>query len=193
MRRNVGNSVAWTPLVTSDDRENKWMDAYVDRLIAKRKTIIDHMIAFCIVIGCFISACFILVWFSKLLGVFSVIIAVGAIYLAYMLVKRTNIEYEYIFTNGSFDIDVIYAKSSRKRIFSAECKDFEMLAKVKGSHFGQHINAIDRQIHAESSSDSDEVYFFVTPYEGRKTVVYIEPDIKILECFRRFIPGKLLD
>ena len=167
------------------------MDAYVDWIVKKQKSFIEHLAAFSIVIACFVLACFILTQFSRYLGFISIFIAIGAIYLAYRLVMRTNIEYEYIFTNGSFDIDIIYAKSTRKRIFSAECKDFEILAKLSNQKSNEQTDKTLRNIHAESSQNSSGVYYFILPYEGRRTVVYFEPDVRLLDCFRKFIPGKL--
>ncbi|MCL2030817.1 MAG: hypothetical protein FWG93_04665, partial [Oscillospiraceae bacterium] len=48
-----------------------------------------------------------------------------------LLGRRLNVEYEYIFTNGDIDFDIIYGRTRRKRLLSANCREFELMAPVK--------------------------------------------------------------
>ena len=169
------------------------MDAFIEKIVSKKKKLTDYLIAFIIVFGCFIAAIAILTLFGQMLQSLSIFVAVGVVFLAYKLVQRTNIEFEYIVTNGILDIDTIIAQRKRQRIFSADCKDFEVIAKVKSSNYGQHVQSITKKIHAESSEDSDDVYFIILPYKGERTVVYFEPDVRMLDSFRRFIASKMRD
>lgn len=50
-----------------------------------------------------------------------------AIYGGISLTKMLNVEYEYIVTNGEFDVDMITSKSNRKRIISFNCKDIDRI------------------------------------------------------------------
>ena len=169
------------------------MDAFIEKIVVKKKKLTDHLITFGIVVVSVIAAAFIVLQFGPILQSFSVLVAVGVVYLMYRLVQRTNIEFEYIVTNGSLDIDKIIAQRKRQRIFSADCKDFEMVAKVKGPNYGRHIQSIAKKIHAESSADSDDVYFIVVQYNGVRTVVYFEPNDRMLDSFKRFIASKILN
>ena len=169
------------------------MDAFIEKLVTRKKRAVDYLMTLGLVAGGFIITAIVLLQFGGILQSFSVLIAIGVIYLAYKLARRTNIEFEYIVTNGSLDIDKIIAMNKRQRIFSAECKEFEVLAKVKGPNYGQHISSIPKKIHAESSADAEDVYFFVLSYKGVRTVVYFEPDRRMLDSFRRFIPRKIMD
>lgn len=49
------------------------------------------------------------------------------IYGAIQLTKMLDGEYEYILTNGEIDIDIITAKSNRKRIITFNCSDIERI------------------------------------------------------------------
>jgi hypothetical protein len=169
------------------------MDSFIEKLVVKKKTIKDHIVIIGLAVGGVAAAIFLIAQFAYVLQGFALPLAAGAIYLAYKLVQRTNIEYEYIVTNGSLDIDKIIARNKRQRIFSGECKDFEVLARVKGPHHGQHIRAIPKKINAESYLDSDGAYFTVLPYKGERTVVYFEPDTRMLDSFKRYIPSKISD
>jgi hypothetical protein len=39
--------------------------------------------------------------------------------------------------------------------------------------------------------DAEDLYFASLSYKGKKTVVYFEPDGRMIEVFRRFIPSKM--
>ncbi len=40
--------------------------------------------------------------------------------------------------------------------------------------------------------DSKEVYFFTANYNGNKTLVYFEPDRRILDSLKPYIPKRIL-
>ncbi|MBE6729375.1 MAG: hypothetical protein E7568_03980 [Ruminococcaceae bacterium] len=67
-------------------------------------------------------------WVSKL-GVFSFILSVAAIAGGVWLTRQLNVEYEYIFTNGEIDVDLITNKSARKRLITFKCKDIDRIEK----------------------------------------------------------------
>jgi hypothetical protein len=112
--------------------------------------------------------------------------------LGFRLQSRTNVEFEYIVTNDSMDVDKIIAQRKRVRIFSAECKDFDAVGRVKGPGHGPHITNSAQVIFAGTDMNSEDLYFVSLSYKGRKTVLYFEPDKRILDSFKRFIPKKLL-
>ena len=63
-------------------------------------------------------------------------IPVGIIFPVVMIVvdvlvfSNMNVEYEYVFVNGDLDIDKIMNKSRRKRMFSVDADQMELLAPV---------------------------------------------------------------
>jgi hypothetical protein len=117
----------------------------------------------------------------------------GIGYLAYNFIKGRSIEYEYTVTNGDLDIDMIIAKKKRKRIFSANCKDFEVLAKLTSGQYDQNIKSIKKRIEAISSMDSTDIYFATLVRDGEKTLVFFEPHAKMIESFKKYIPRKVFD
>jgi len=119
------------------------------------------------------------------------IFVVGILYLAYQLILSRSVEYEYAVTNAYVDIDKIIAKRKRKRLFSADCREFEIVAKVNSQHFNHNIKNIKNKIYAVSDMNSPDVYFFTADTKQGKTVVYFEPDSKILEALKTFIPRKV--
>ncbi len=165
------------------------MDVFIEKIVAKRKTVADSLIVGGMILGGIILA--FAVFMIPVLTGFAPILAAAILYGIYYFSKSRNIEFEYAVTNGDLDIDKIIAQRKRKRIFSVNCKEFEVVAKVRSVHHNEEIKRIPVKIEAVSSMDSEDVYFTVTNYKGSKTVVYFEPSQKMLDAFRTFIPRKV--
>jgi hypothetical protein len=167
------------------------MDTFLEKLVTKRRTFRDNLTTFGLLMA---GVILILVSLSipllNQLGV-SLLLAAGLAYLTYRFISARNIEYEYIVTNGDLDIDKIISKRKRKRIFSASCKEFEILAKVSSNSFSQSVQSIKNRIDATSSINSPDAYFATLSYKGEKTLVIFEPDERMLNNFKVFISRKI--
>jgi len=168
------------------------MDVFMEKIVAKKKGLKDNMIVAGIIFGAII-AIFVAINLPIInqLGIGLFLVA-GFIYLAYRLITSRNVEYEYVVTNGELDIDKIISQRKRKRIFSASCKEFDIVARVKSNSFSQSVQSIKNRIDASSSLDSPDAYFATLNYKGEKTLVIFEPDEKMLNNFKFFIPRKIL-
>ncbi|HEY8349379.1 MAG TPA: DUF6106 family protein [Clostridia bacterium] len=167
------------------------MDTFMEKLVTRKKTLTDHLITIGAVVG---SALLILLALSIPILIqlgLSIVLAAAAAYLGYRVITSRNIEYEYIVTNGDLDIDMIVSKRKRKRIFSANCKEFDIVSPVKSSHFDQSVQSIKNRIDASSSIDSPDAYFITLNYNGERTLVIFEPTEKMLNNFRLYIPRKV--
>ncbi len=168
------------------------MDTFLEKLVAKKKTMTDHLITAGVIIG---SILLILVVMAipllAQLGM-SPLVAAGILYLAFRIITSRNIEYEYIVTNGDLDIDKIISKRKRKRIFSANCKEFDIVSPVKSNSFSQSVQSIRNRIDATSSIDSPDAYFITLNYKGERTLVIFEPSQKMLDNLRFYIPRKVM-
>jgi hypothetical protein len=162
------------------------LDIFIEKIIKRKKTIIDYLIiAGIIIAGLFLAM---IILSLKFLNSFMPLLFAGIIYLAYIFIKGRNIEYEYIVTNGDLDIDMIIAQRKRKRLFSANCKDFEVMAKKSSSMFNQNVQSIKKVLNAATSLDSPDVYFATLVKDNEKMVVFFEPNEKILNSFKKYNP-----
>lgn len=168
------------------------MDTFMEKLVTKRKTMADHLVTAGIVL-----AAMLLIMFSMTiqllqdLGISFIIIA-GIAYLGFRLISSKNVEYEYVVTNGDLDIDKIISKRKRKRIFSANCKEFDIVAPVKSDSYDRSVQEIKKKIDASGNIDSPDAWFVTLNYKGEKTVVIFEPDERMLKNFKIYIPRKVL-
>jgi hypothetical protein len=167
------------------------MDTFMEKIVTKKKGPADYLLTFVLLVAAvfLIMLCF-SIQILQQLGL-SLLLAAGIIYLVYRIIISRNVEYEYIVTNGDLDIDKITARRKRKRIFSASCKEFEVLAKVSSNSFSQSVQSIKNKINAASNINSPDAYFATLNYKGEKTVVIFEPDERMLNNFKIYIPRKM--
>lgn len=160
------------------------MDIFVEKIVQKKKDIIDYLI---IVVTIFLATFIILTIFAAAGaagGALAIVLGIAIGYLSYIIITGRNIEYEYALTNGELDIDKIIAQRKRKRIFSGNCREFEVMAKVSGDKYSEFSQGVMAKINAASSLKSEGVYFFVTQYKGKRVMVYFEPDSKIISLIK---------
>ena len=101
----------------------------------------------------------------------------------YMLITNRNLEFEYILTNSSLDIDKIIAKRRRRRMITVELRNIEAFGKV-----GEKIMVLDMS----SNRSGLEKYYMLVPRPARRYVVVIEPNDKMLEAIKKFMPRHML-
>lgn len=168
------------------------MDSFIEKIVQKKRNTQDHLISFGIIVATFIVAAVIMIMLTAYIQQFAFLLSIGAVYLGFRLQSRTNVEFEYLVTNGSLDIDKIISQRKRVRIFSSDCKEFDAVGRVKSKNFGPHITSGAEIIFAGTNMQSENLYFVTLAYKGKKTVLYFEPDQRMLDSFRRFIPSKIL-
>ena len=168
------------------------MDAFIEKIVHKKKTPKDRAFSFGIILAAFLVSFVLLFLLAEYIAQFAFLLSVGVIYLGFRLQSRTNLEFEYLVTNGSLDIDKIISQRKRVRIFSSDCREFEAVGRVKSKNYGPHVTNGAEQIFAGTGMDSESLFFVTLPYKGKKTVLFFEPDQRMLDNFRRFIPSKIL-
>lgn len=99
------------------------------------------------------------------------ILLAAALY--FFILPGFDVEYEYAYVNGDFDIDVIYSRSKRKHKETFSVANVECVAPL-GSH---QLDAFQHgfQVTDYSAQDADRrPYVFVIPKERR--LIYMELD-----------------
>ncbi len=111
------------------------------------------------------------------------VIWVALIYGTVILCRNFYIEYEYAFTNGQLDIDIIKGKSKRKSLVSLACKNIEYMeayTEIKPSN-----RKIIDAIYDERRRGKYYVDFTV---EGENLRLLFQPPEKILTNMKKYNP-----
>lgn len=126
-------------------------------------------------------------------------LCIGIGYVAYVVIVSRRIEFEYALTNGQLEIDKIVNQKKRKNLIDANCRDFEIMAKVASDKFDESVKGISEKIIAVSSLDSQDIYFFITnkkedeDEKAKRVLVLFEPNDKMLKSIKAMIPRKFFD
>ena len=119
---------------------------------------------------------------TQLLGGFGVLVGAAAVFGGMYLMSFLNVEYEYIYTNGELDIDIIYNRSRRKRLFSVMVKEFEIMAHVEDKAQTGAFGSAQETINCHSGEAGPNTYAFLATINGKKAKVVFEPNDKMLKA-----------
>ena len=163
---------------------------YKEYLIKRNKNSIEKVLTLLLYLAATVLAfpCFTLLMGFGGIGL---LLAVGMYYGAHKISARFNREYEYTITGDGVDIDVIYNKTSRKRLISFSVREAIVLASVKDENHKHYLNGtFDKEISATTNRKDANVYFAVVEADG-KILVKFEPPHTALEILKKHAPSKV--
>lgn len=103
--------------------------------------------------------------------------------LLYFIKRNGYIEYEYAFTSGDIDIDMILETKKRKRIISFNVSDLIMLA-PKGSSYLDGTPK-GKEIFAYPKDTKEKVFVGVVNKDSKVYQIYFTPNKEFIDlCFR---------
>lgn len=126
---------------------------------------------------------FICILFTAYLGPFTLLLIVGAFVGAFYLIKTSSKEYEYIYTNGEIDIDMISGKTSRKRMVTIKPENMSKLEKYTPDSY-KRLKTPDIIKNLDfSSGNPHDTYIIVTTLNSTKTLILFSPSQRLLEAW----------
>ena len=113
------------------------MDLFCEYLV-KKKSMSDNLKRAGLILAC-AAVCFAIIYFSlfvkrAFISAMPILVA-AAIYGTVIFGRNFSLEYEYIFTNGVLDIDVIKGRARRAKLISVPCRKIEYMGPVKEKPF----------------------------------------------------------
>ena len=160
------------------------MDTYCEQLVRIKKGAKFYLGT----VGIWLAVVIISLLALIFLRVLSAIIIVGVGYGAYYLCGFLSVEYEYIITNGTLDIDIIYAKRSRKRIATFELSDVESIEK---HNWGDIDKRRYKKVVSACNANDEGAYKLVFSTDSGVSVAVISPDERtrseIIKCVPKFV------
>ena len=148
------------------------MDSISEQLVKIKKTSKEVVLTVLIWVLAFLVVYGLVTIGLKIANLFMymVLLAVGAIYLAFRLTKMFDVEYEYIVVNRDMDIDKITAKSSRKRMVTVklnEVQEFGLLTNSKAKSL--ESKNFDQRFMC--CNPDDEIYYMVYKHPKKGLVL----------------------
>lgn len=159
-------------------------DFYTEQLIKKQRDTKDTIKKTGMIIVTVLS---VLLAFITPLGIILPILLIVA---DVLVLRNLNVEYEYVFVNGDLDIDKIMNKSRRKRMFSVDADQMELLAPVGAVELMQYKKA--KTYDYTSGTGNAQVYGLITSEKGEVKKILFEPNETIVEGFFVKAPRKVI-
>ena len=161
------------------------MENYIEHLVKGKRGTKEYMERGVAIALPFL--CFIILYLLSLPLIFFVFSFV----LTYYLWNRTSIEYEYLYMAGELSVDIVYHKSSRKKLFSVEKEEIleirqwspETLERYKR----EGVPVLDL-----AGVGENQHYFYLVQHEGKKTAYILDCPEKLLKEMRLYSRDKWL-
>lgn len=157
------------------------MDTFVEQIVVIKKTAKTWVAYF----GIAVTAIIIMAAAFMFLPAISIVVAALTLYGAYKLYSMLSVEYEYIITNSTIDIDKIIAKSSRKRIISFDLTAVQRIEKYNGKL------PVDAPKDCFWACNSNDENIFVVFYkeEGKTQKAFVfAPNERTRDAIKGFLP-----
>ena len=162
------------------------MDYFYEQLVTTKKTTI--YMATKILFFVFIAIALIFITSFNVTG-----FVMGGIFAAlavafFFLKQKLYVEFEYVITNGSVDIDKITEANKRKRLIEFNIRDVELLGEEDSNEVKSFPNKPNKKFDCIVSNNNDKIYVaYLTSGEERCTIRFT-PDQKFLDLCFKFNP-----
>lgn len=167
------------------------MDIFVEQLVKKKRDAGDFLIIVLSIIAALALVYLLTRVIGTMIGFIIFIVVAVLIYLLYLLITSTNLEYEYCFTNGSFDVDKIINVRRRKRMTEFNVREIEIMASAKSPEYEKYLrNPVFRKVYACADRQAEDLYFAVYNEGGEQKMLLFTPNDKIKDGFKKFNPKK---
>ena len=162
-------------------------DLYSEFLVKKESTAKDAIVKYGLIVLTVLAAGAGL-FINPLLLVLAIALGVAC----YFVIPRTDLEYEYLFVNGEFDIDMVMSKSKRKKVMSMKLSEADLVAPLD-SHRMDYYNGNSRLKTLDYSSGNPEHTRFaiIMKAGGENSRIIIEPDDEMAKAIKNSAPSKV--
>jgi hypothetical protein len=129
--------------------------------------------------------------FSGNFNLFSIIFFLifgGLTYLCFTTRNNQRIEYDYTFTNGTLDIAKIINNTRRKKLLSADVKEFEIIAPTSDSGFQRMLQHPGIKKYNYFLNRGGGLYYGVFTHNGEKSILVFEPSDEMVRLFKLVNP-----
>ena len=162
-------------------------DLYSELLVKRERTIKDSIIKYGLIVLTVIAV------IASLISTPLIWIAAIALGIAcYFVIPKTDVEYEYLFVNGEFDIDMVMAKSKRKRVKSFNLSEADLVAPLN-SHRMDYYNGNQNMKVLDYSSGNPQHKRFgvITRLDNATCKIILEPDEALAQAMKKTAPSKV--
>jgi hypothetical protein len=168
-------------------------DVFIEKIVKRKADSRQRLTRLAIVAGGFLIIILSIVVSGMIAFQLFPIIFALTVFFGFRFLKRQSWEFEYAVTNGEIDIDRIYGQSARKRILTADCRNFDVFLPMIPENAREYESkTIKVTVDAASASDAEGRWFAVFQgKDGQRTMLIFEPDERMLNAINASLPRRL--
>lgn len=168
------------------------MDLFLEYIIKRKRGVKENILTLVIILSVPSLVYLSLILLATPLAPLTLFVVAGIIFLAYYLISRMNVEFEYIITNNELDIDKIIARKTRKRLITIDLRKIDFSAPATTSHTNELSKSATNVIYADSGL-AENAYFINFEKDGQTYRVFYSPTEKMVDAMKMYAPGKVFE
>ena len=103
--------------------------------------------------------------------------------------RRVMREYEYIFTEGQLDVDVIFSRRARKHLLTIDCRNFQLLAPAQEPRYQElYARKYTTVVNAGSGKIGENTYIGLAKRDEKTLKLIFEPNEQMLDAIKKYSP-----
>ena len=162
-------------------------DLYSELLVKKDKTAKDSLLKYGLIVLTVLA-----VFAGLIITPLALIIAVALGIACYFVIPKTDVEYEYLFINGDFDIDMIMSKTKRKKVKSFKLSEADLAAPLDSYRMDYYNGNQNMKVLDFSSGNPEHKRFgVITRLDGNLCKIILEPDEALAQAMKNSAPSKV--
>ncbi len=155
---------------------------YFDEIHKKAVTAKTILCNIGLIVAAFLLS-FIFVLFSNYLMSLTLLFIAGAFFGAFYLIKTSNKEYEYIYTDGEIDVDMISGRTRRKRIITLKSEQVTNIEKYTvDSHKRLSTPDVKKTLDL-SDGNPHNSYIIMANINSTKTMIILSPSQRLMDAW----------
>ena len=159
-------------------------DLYSELLVKKDKTAKDSLLKYGLIVLTVLA-----VFAGLIITPLALIIAVALGIACYFVIPKTDVEYEYLFINGDFDIDMIMSKTKRKKVKSFKLSEAAPLDSHRMDYYNGNQNM--KVLDFSSGNPEHKRFGVITRLDGNLCKIILEPDEALAQAMKNSAPSKV--
>lgn len=156
---------------------------YAEHLLKKKSTVRDHAIKAILIALALYSCRLVTIHFAFVLVP---VLLLGITILAFIAL---DIEYEYFYMNGELEIDRIFSRFVRRKVFEMKINEMEVMAPEGGFEVQPYRSVKVRDFTSRRKNQSR--YEMIVSQNGKKIKLLLEPGEQIVESMKQIAPKKV--
>lgn len=162
-------------------------EAYAEWLVKRKTPIYAYILTG--FLGAVTAVC---IFLALTTGVLSVLLMFAAGFLTYLSYRNTNVEYEYLYVSGQLSIDKIMGKAKRKKAWEGSMEEIKVIAPSDSYVLNDYRVSNSKKLDFSSGNPGTKTYTVIHQSGAEAAEIVIEPNDKMLQCFRQTAPRKVV-